>query len=123
MRPKRGLIEADEPFWEALDSLVATSTIVVDRPKGSRHPRYPDMLYEADYGYLERTTAMDGAGIDVWQGSEPTRGLDAVVCIVDLLKRDTEIKILIGCSEAEKAKIIRLHNESEHMKGLLIRRP
>jgi hypothetical protein len=31
-------------FWDALDKLVATSEVVIDRPKGTRHPKYPDML-------------------------------------------------------------------------------
>jgi len=113
----------DEAFWAALDRLVAESQVVIDRPRGSRHPRYPDVLYEVDYGYLAGTTAMDGGGIDVWRGSEPNTGIDAIVCVVDLLKRDAEIKLLIGCTEEEKGKIICLHNESEHMKGILIRRP
>lgn len=38
--------------------------------------------------------AMDGAGIDVWVGSAKKQ-VDAIMCIVDLMKRDSEIKILI----------------------------
>lgn len=37
-------------------------------------------------------------------------------------KRDSEIKILIGCTEEEKAVIMRFHNDSEHMKSAMIRR-
>lgn len=44
------------------------------------------------------------------------------MCIVDLMKNDSEIKILIGCTEEEKDIIYRFHNESEFMKGILIRR-
>ena len=40
----------------------------------------------------------------------------------DLMKRDSEIKILIGCTEAEKAVIYQTHNETQYMKGILIRR-
>ena len=40
-------------FWTAAETLVAQSRIVIDRPKGSAHPRYPDFLYPVDYGYLE----------------------------------------------------------------------
>ena len=35
------LLPAGTGFWEALDRLVSASTIVIDRPKGSAHPRYP----------------------------------------------------------------------------------
>ena len=108
-------------FRDALDALVHRSEIVIDRPKGSAHPRYPDFIYKVDYGYLKDTSSMDGGGIDVWVGSGE-RQIDAVMCIVDLLKRDSEIKILIGCTEAEKREVYRTHNESENMKGILIRR-
>ena len=37
-------------FWQALDRLVAESAIVIDRPKGSAHPQFPDFIYRVDYG-------------------------------------------------------------------------
>ena len=111
----------NEEFWDALDELVKTSEIVVDRPKGSIHPRFPDFIYRLDYGYLRGTSSMDGAGIDVWVGSGDKK-IDAIICIVDLMKKDSEIKILIGCTEEEKMEIYRTHNETQYMKGVLIRR-
>jgi len=111
----------DEGFWQAIDRLIEESKIVIDRPKGSRHPRYPGYVYAADYGYLEGTSSMDGGGIDVWMGTMDEKRCDAVICTVDLMKRDSEIKILIGCGEGEKDAIMRAHN-SEMMKGVMIRR-
>ncbi|MCL2029990.1 MAG: inorganic pyrophosphatase [Oscillospiraceae bacterium] len=108
-------------FWAALDQLAAQSKIIIDRPKGSSHPRYPNLVYPVDYGCLENTRSMDGSGIDVWRGTAG-EGIDAVVCTVDLLKRDSEIKILIGCTEEEKQLVLATHNNSEYMKGILIRR-
>lgn len=112
----------NEEFWQAIDSLVSQSEIVIDRPKGTAHPRYPDFIYKVDYGYMKNTSSMDGDGIDVWVGSKKNQNVDAIMCIVDLLKRDSEIKILIGCSEREKEIIYKTHNETENMKGILIRR-
>ena len=109
-------------FWQAIDKLVAESEMVIDRPKGSRHPRYPDIVYQVDYGYLKGTTSMDGGGIDVWKGTRENSMVDAVMCIVDLVKRDSEIKLLFGCTEEEKNIVYRFHNESEYMKGILIDR-
>lgn len=109
-------------FWNTLDMLVSMSEIIVDRPKNSSHPRYPEVVYPLDYGYLDNTSAMDHGGIDVWVGSEPDRRIDAIMCIVDLVKRDSEIKILIGCTDTEKDTIYAFHNNSEYMKGILIRR-
>ena len=111
----------DEDFWNALDQLVSSSEIVIDRPKGTSHPKYPDFVYKLDYGYLKNTTSMDGGGIDVWVGSGEKRA-DAVMCIVDLLKKDSEIKILLGCTEEEKEIVYETHNETPFMKGVLIRR-
>lgn len=111
----------DGKFWNTLDRLVQASEIVIDRPKGSAHPKYPSLVYPADYGYLKNTASMDGGGIDVWLGTGE-RKLDAVMCIVDLMKRDSEIKLLLGCTEEEKAAIYQTHNETPYMKGVLIRR-
>ena len=111
----------DNDFWKALDLLADNSEIVIDRPKGSVHPQYPDFVYKIDYGYLKDTSSMDGGGIDVWVGSGDKK-IDAIMCIVDLMKRDSEIKILIGCTEEEKQMIYQTHNETEYMKGILIRR-
>ena len=108
-------------FWNALDELVKNTDIVIDRPKGSTHPRFPNFIYKVDYGYLKETTSMDGAGIDVWVGTDEKK-IDAIMCIVDLMKKDSEIKILIGCTEEEKQAIYQTHNETEYMKGILIRR-
>lgn len=111
----------NDDFWKALDELVSKSEIVIDRPRGSAHPRFPDYIYKVDYGYLKDTASMDGSGIDVWVGSGDKK-IDAVMCIVDLMKRDSEIKILVGCTEEEKLEIFKTHNETQYMKGILIRR-
>ncbi len=111
----------DPDFWRMLDALAASSELVIDRPKGSAHPRYPDLLYPVDYGYLKDTSSMDAAGIDLWMGTQGTT-VNAVICTVDLVKRDSEIKLLMGCSEEEVALVYEFQNESKNMKGILIRR-
>ena len=75
-------------FWAALDKLAETSQIVIDRPKGSAHPRFTQYIYPLDYGYLEGTSSMDGEGIDLWLGTDPAKKLTAILCTVDLIKRD-----------------------------------
>ena len=112
----------NQKFWEMLDELINDHEIVIDRPKGSRHPRYPDVVYRLHYGYLKGTSSMDGGGIDVWLGSKKEKRVEAIICTVDRLKGDSEIKLLIGCTQEETAIAEEFHNESEYMKGLLIRR-
>ena len=109
-------------FWMALDMLVASGTMIVDRPKGSYHPRYPEIRYELDYGYLDNTVSMDGDGIDVWRGSLLQGVVNAIVCTVDLVKRDSEIKLLVGCTEEEMNAVCAFHNRTEGMKGILVKR-
>ena len=108
-------------FWKVLEELVNDSEIIIDRPKGTAHPKYPNFIYKVDYGYLKETSSMDGGGIDVWVGSGEKQ-IDAIICIVDLIKKDSEIKILIGCTEEEKDIVYKTHNETPFMKGILIRR-
>lgn len=76
-----------------MDNLVKQSKIVIDRPRGTAHPKYPDFIYKVDYGYLENTSSMDGGGIDVWVGTKE-----------------------------EKEIIYETHNESKYIKGILIER-
>ena len=109
-------------FWKALDILVSSGKIIIDRPKGSTHPLFPHIRYEVDYGYIGNTTSMDGNGIDCWYGSLPNGQVSTIMCTVDLMKRDSEIKLLIGCTEEEVNTVYEFHNGTEFMKGILIRR-
>lgn len=111
-----------DAFWEAVDKLVSEGKTVIDRPAGSRHPRYPDVIYNLDYGYIENTSSMDGAGIDVWRGSMEDGRVCGIIVTVDLVKRDSEIKLLIGCTEAEMDIALNFHNRTSFMKGILIKR-
>jgi inorganic pyrophosphatase len=89
-------------FWDYLDELVQNRRLVIDRPQSSRHLRFPELVYSLDYGYLAGTTSSDGHGVDVWLGTLTPPKLDSVLITVDLYKRDVEIKILLGCTPAEK---------------------
>jgi coenzyme F420-0:L-glutamate ligase/coenzyme F420-1:gamma-L-glutamate ligase len=110
-----------EGFWEYLDRLIAQHELVIERPRGSKHPRYSNYIYPLDYGYLANTTSTDGGGIDVWVGSLEERNLGAVALTVDLHKRDTEIKLLLGCTQAE-LKIIMDTDNNDSIRSLVIQR-
>lgn len=40
--------------------------VTVDRPLGSRHPKYKDIVYPINYGYIEGITAADGEEQDAY---------------------------------------------------------
>jgi inorganic pyrophosphatase len=115
------VIDKNEAFWTMLDELVASSRIVIDRPKDKPHPRYPGKIYPVDYGYLEGTTTVDGGGIDVWIGAGGAGRVQGVQCSVDMFKRDAEIKILMGCTEEELASIDSFLNQKS-MRAIMVRR-
>ncbi len=111
-------MEPETAFWQGVTELLITNSLIIDRPKGSPHPRYPQMIYPLDYGYLENTTSADGGGIDVWLGSlnrltnnEYAKTLTGILCTFDTLKRDAEIKLLIGCSETDIQVIRDFHKD------------
>jgi inorganic pyrophosphatase len=107
-------------FWEALGGLVKESEIVVDRPKGSSHPRFLEYIYPYDYGYLKDTISADGEGIDVWQVGD-SKDVTGIIVTVDRLKKDSEIKILLGTTEKEANEILQFHKRGD-MQALLVSR-
>jgi len=72
--------------------------------------------------HLEDTASIFGEGISVFVGSDPEQRIDAIVCTIDLVKRDSEIKVLIGCTEEEKLAIESLYEAFPPMCGLFLRR-
>ena len=73
-------------------------TVTVDRPIGSRHPEYPDMIYPINYGYIKGVLAPDGEeqdayilGVDdpVWEFS------GRVIAIIHRLN-DVENKLVVA---------------------------
>ncbi|MCU0521018.1 MAG: inorganic pyrophosphatase [Anaerolineae bacterium] len=108
-------------FWNALAELVQATTVEIDRPKGSHHPRYVDTIYPLNYGYLVGSMAADGAGIDIWVGSLPDRAITGILCTVDGLLRDVEIKVLLGCTPDEVEIILGFQNQGGQSAILLLR--
>jgi inorganic pyrophosphatase len=109
-------------FWDTLQRLVASSRVVIDRPAGSRHPRFSDVVFPLDYGFLDGTSAADGEGIDIWVGRAAARGVTGVACTIDLKKRDLELKILFSCNREDTERILSFHN-TEWQRAWLIEKP
>lgn len=112
----------DQAFWQRLEQLAESCPIVIDRPKGSRHPASESMIYPVDYGYLQNSHSMDGEGIDLWVGTRKEKTIQGILCTVDVYKKDSEIKLLYACTEEEIERIYAFTNARDGMKGLLIRR-
>lgn len=89
-----------EVDWEALEAVVRRRGITLDRPRGSRHPVHPAIIYPIDYGFVNDTPGEDGEGLDVFVGTGEA-GLVGVARTIDRRKGDTELKLLWGCTPAE----------------------
>lgn len=108
-------------YWWGLDELVRMHELIIDRPKGSAHPSFPDAIYPVDYGYLKGTYSSDGDGVDMWRGDLESMRVQAVVVTVDLLKTDVEVKLIVGCGEEDVGAILGFHNKFSQ-RGILVER-
>lgn len=72
----------------------------IDRPLGSAHPRYPDIIYSLNYGEVPGTHAADGHPVDVYVlGPEAPiqQCTGRVIAIVHRLD-DIEYKLVVATS-------------------------
>lgn len=51
------------PVTEIIGKIIS---VTVDRPLGSRHPNYPDLIYPVNYGFVEGVPGGDGEEQDVY---------------------------------------------------------
>ena len=86
--------------WEHWERAIADNGITLDRPRGSAHPRFPEIIYPIDYGYIDGTVGADGEEVDVFVGTV-TNGLVAAIVTADHRKGDVELKLLHNCRPAE----------------------
>ena len=92
--------EPPDVDWAALDALIAANGLTVERPRHSVHPRYPEVVYPLDYGFVNDTVGEDGEPLDVFLGTAGT-GLVAACRTIDHRRGDTEIKLLWDCGPEE----------------------
>ena len=73
-------------------------TVVMDRPLGTRHPDYHDMIYPINYGYIPGTMADDGEPVDAYVlgPDKPLETFEGEV--IALVKRadDIEDKLVVA---------------------------
>ena len=83
---------------KGLRKLIGTEvSVTVDRPLGSCHPQYEDLIYPVNYGYIEGIIAPDGEeqdayilGLDV-----PLSSFRGIVVAVIERKDDKEDKLVV----------------------------
>ena len=90
-----------------------TVTAIIDRPIGSRHPKYPNMIYPINYGYIENEVAFDGENLDVYVLGikEPLASFTGRVIAIIHRENDIEDKLVLATeghlyNQAEIAKAV-----------------
>lgn len=72
--------------------------VIIDRPRGSRHPRHPGLVYPVNYGYVPSTLSGDGESVDAYVlGVDvPISEIDGLVIGVVLRRDDAEDKLVVA---------------------------
>ncbi len=109
-------------FWQKIDTLYYSSHMELVRKKGTSHQRYKNLVYPLDYGYLTDTLTESGHGIAVFMGTSGNESVSTMVIAADILKKDVEIKLLVGCTPDEERAVLEFLNQTDYQKTILVRR-
>ncbi len=51
---------------DSINFLNQTLTVTMNRPLGTVHPRFPSIVYSANYGYISGMMGKDGTDLDAY---------------------------------------------------------
>ena len=99
----------------------------IDRPLGSTHPDYPDMVYPINYGYVDGVFAKDGEEQDVYVlgADEPLEKFEGTVIAVYHRTNDSEDKWIVSLDETEYSDdeiLDAIRFQEQYFQGILIRK-
>lgn len=99
--------------------------VKVDRPKGSRHPKFKDTLYPINYGYIEGIIAPDGEEQDAYilGVDEPVEEFTGRVIAIIHRFDDVEEKWVVapeGVSFSEEEIERQVHFQEQYFKHCVI---
>lgn len=82
------------------DWLGKTVQVKIDRPLGSKHPKFPDLIYGLNYGYLPgEISEYDGEEIDVYIMGVDKKLVNYTGKVIAVIKRksgDKEFKLVVA---------------------------
>jgi Inorganic pyrophosphatase len=99
---------------------------IIDRPLGSCHPSFPDMVYPINYGYIEGVIADDGEEQDayVFGTDKPIDTFEGKVIAVYHRFNDVEDKWIVsldGSDYSDDEILESIHFQEKYYEGELIR--
>lgn len=116
-----------KPDHHNLKELIGrTFSMTVDRPLGSCHPRYPEMIYPINYGYLPDTMAGDGMQQDVYLlgVNRPVETFSGVIIAILQRADDVEDKLVMapaGVHFSDEEILKQVHFQERYFKTTLHR--
>ena len=98
----------------------------IDRPLGSAHPRYPNLIYPVNYGFIPHTLAPDGEAIDAYVlGVEKALEFFTGYCIALLHRLDDDDDKLIvvpnGVTLTDEEILRATHFQERYFQTRLVR--
>ena len=98
----------------------------IDRPLGSSHPDYPELIYPINYGYVDGVFVADGEEQDVYVfGSDkPLREFSGRVIAVYHRLNDNEDKWIVsinGRDYSDEEILQTIHFQEQYFQGELLR--
>ncbi len=98
----------------------------IDRPLGSHHPDYPDMVYEINYGYISGIFAADGEEQDAYilGVDKPISEFEGRVIAVYHRLNDIEDKWIVSITDeyySNEYILEKINFQEKHFEGILIR--
>lgn len=109
-------------FWQKLDTLYLSSGYQITRKKGDVHPHFHNLIYPVDYGYVVDTKSFEKDGVSLYAGSGNRNEISALVVAADILSKELDVKVLVGCNAEEVDKVLRFLNQTDYQKTIIIRR-
>ncbi len=91
--------------------------IIIDRPLGSIHPKFPNIQYEVNYGYVPQTLSGDGEEFDAYilGVNSPLESFEGVCIAIIKRKDEADDKLIVApCGvNFDNEEIVRLINFQE----------
>ena len=102
----------------------ATVTVTVDRPLGSRHPNFPELIYTVNYGFIDGLLGGDGEAQDAYilGVSEPLDSFYGRVIAIIHRTDDVEDKLVVapeGITFTEEQIVSMTHFQERYFNSTL----
>jgi inorganic pyrophosphatase len=103
-----------------------TVTGKIDRPLGSSHPDYPDLVYKINYGFVDGIMGGDGQEQDAYilGANEPLESFEGKVIAIYHRTHDVEDKWIVSLDDkiySDEEILQAIQFQEQYYEGILVR--